>query len=460
MVAIVDYGGGNCASVARALERLGEPAVRSFDPAVLTAAARLVLPGVGHFGTMMERLEQAGVAALLRRQAAAGVPLLGICLGMQALYEGSEEAPGVAGLGLLPGRVRRLAAAPGWRVPHVGWSAVQPVGTPRLLAGAGAAQFYFTHSYHAPVDAATVAAAQAATTFAAAVERGNVSGVQFHPEKSGAAGLRVLRNFIMPPPAPAARPPLRIIACLDLAAGRVVKGVRFVNLRDCGDPAELAAAHAAAGADEVFLLDIAATVETRQPQLESVRRVAREIAVPLGVGGGVRSVADASALLLAGADKVSVNSAALARPALIGELAAAFGSQAVVVAVDARREGSGWRVMARAGRDDAGREAAAWAREASDRGAGEILLTSMDCDGGQQGFDCALTAEVASAVPIPVIASGGAGECAHFLEVFTRGGASAALAASIFHQGSLPLARLKLSLAEAGLAVRLPETAA
>jgi len=256
----------------------------------------------------------------------------------------------------------------------------------------------------------------------------------------------------------------RIIACLDVDAGRVVKGIQFQQLRDAGDPAELARAHAAAGADEIVLLDITATSDGRKTLVETVRRTARELFVPFTVGGGVRTLEDAARIFDAGADKVSINSAAVANPALIGEIAARFGSQAVIVAIDARR-GDGpaeaAEVYVSGGRTATGKKALAWAREAEQLGAGEILLTSMDRDGTGAGFDCALTAAVAGSVSIPVIASGGAGNAQHFVEVFSAGQADAALAASIFHFstpnfGANPMAELKQTLLQAGIPMRWP----
>jgi imidazole glycerol-phosphate synthase subunit HisF len=253
----------------------------------------------------------------------------------------------------------------------------------------------------------------------------------------------------------------RIIACLDVDRGRVVKGVGFLNLRDAGDPAELAASHAAAGADEIVLLDISATHERRATLLETVRRTSARIFVPFTVGGGIASLDEAAAVFDAGADKISINSAALVRPGLIAEIAARFGSQAVIVAIDARRAFNAPDPVAAAevysagGRVPANRTALEWALESERHGAGEILLTSMDSDGSRSGFDCELTALLATALNIPVIASGGAGTPAHFADVFTRGQADAALAASIFHYGIHDIADLKRSLAAAGISVRL-----
>jgi cyclase len=254
----------------------------------------------------------------------------------------------------------------------------------------------------------------------------------------------------------------RIIACLDVRNGQVVKGVNFEGLRSAGDPAELARRYNAEGIDELVILDITATIEARRALADTIRAVARELFIPLAVGGGIRSEADAEAAIDAGADKVSLNTAALSQPALITTLAERYGSQAVVVAIDAKRglpraESSDERfaVYTRSGQTAADRDAVEWAREAESRGAGEILLTSIDRDGTKAGFDCPLTAAVSAAVSIPVIASGGAGGLDHFVEVFTAGRADAALAASIFHYAETSVRTLKQHLRERGIPVRL-----
>ena len=248
----------------------------------------------------------------------------------------------------------------------------------------------------------------------------------------------------------------RIIPCLDVDAGRVVKGTQFVDLRDAGDPAELAARYNQDLADELVFLDITASHQTRPILIDAVRRTADSVFIPLTVGGGIRSLDDMEALLRAGADKVSLNTSALQDPALITAGAERFGEQCIVVAVDARREGpQGWRVYTHGGRHPAERDAVEWAREASERGAGEILLTSMDRDGTGDGYDIALTRAVAAAVPVPVIASGGAGEPEHLREVLTDGHADAALAASIFHFDAHPVPRTKEYLRDHGVPIRL-----
>ncbi len=247
----------------------------------------------------------------------------------------------------------------------------------------------------------------------------------------------------------------RIIPCLDVTGGRVVKGVNFVGLRDAGDPVELAERYNEQGADELVFLDITASSDARDIMADLVARTARRVFIPLTVGGGLRSVADARKIILAGADKVSVNTAAVRRPELISELSREFGAQAVVLAIDARRAGPGkWHVYTKGGRQDEGIDAVVWAVRGEALGAGEILLTSMDTDGVQTGFDCALTAAVAAATSIPIIASGGAGRPEDFREVLTTGCADAALAASIFHYGKYTVSDLKRSLGQAGVPVR------
>ena len=249
----------------------------------------------------------------------------------------------------------------------------------------------------------------------------------------------------------------RIIPCLDVHAGRVVKGVNFVNIRDAGDPVEVAAIYDKAGADELTFLDITASSDARSIMLDVVRRVAEQVFIPFTVGGGIRSVEDFREILKAGADKISVNSSALKRPELISEAAWRFGSQCVVVAIDAKRrqDKSGWDVYLNGGRVNTGRDAVEWAVEAEKNGAGEILLTSMDCDGTKNGYDIELTGSVSQSVKIPVIASGGAGTMEHFHEALTEGMADAVLAASLFHYREMEIRDLKDYLKNRGIAVRL-----
>jgi imidazole glycerol-phosphate synthase subunit HisF len=246
----------------------------------------------------------------------------------------------------------------------------------------------------------------------------------------------------------------RVIPCLDVDKGRVVKGTNFVDIRDAGDPVELASRYEAEGGDEIVFLDITASHEKRDTIVELARRTANDVFIPFTIGGGIRSVADAQAVLDAGSDKVSVNSAAVARPELIGELAEVFGSQCAVLAIDAKRVDDHYEVFVNGGRTAVGRDAVEWAREGAERGAGEILLTSMDRDGTEDGYELTLTRAVADAVDVPVIASGGAGTLDHLVEAVEDGGADAVLCASIFHYGTYTVHEAKARMREAGIAVR------
>ncbi|MCR5584587.1 MAG: imidazole glycerol phosphate synthase subunit HisF [Lachnospiraceae bacterium] len=249
----------------------------------------------------------------------------------------------------------------------------------------------------------------------------------------------------------------RIIPCLDIKDGRVVKGINFVNLRDAGDPVETAAAYDAAGADELVFLDITASSDAREIKADLVRKISKAIFIPFTVGGGIRTIEDFKVILREGADKVAVNSAAIMDPELISRAADKFGSQCVVVAIDAKRraDGTGWNIFKNGGRIDMGIDAVEWAKKACDLGAGEILLTSMDADGTKNGYDIELTKAISSLVNVPIIASGGAGKCEHFSEVLTEGGADAALAATLFHYKELEISEVKRFLKDKGISVRL-----
>lgn len=425
-------------------------------PDDVRAAERVVLPGVGAFGAAMETLTRDGMADALRERIRAGRPTLAICLGLQLLARSSAESPGVEGLGVVDVPVVALRNAP--RVPQLGWNRVQAADDMRFVATGDA---YYANSYciETVPDGWRGALTHYPTPFVAAMERDGVVACQFHPELSGAWGQGLVRAWLhgTPPLTVDALQGLkaRIIPCLDCRDGRVVKGVRFAGLRDAGDPAELAAAYEAQGADELVVLDVSATPEGRATAHDTVRRVRAQLSIPLTVGGGVRTPDDAGRLLDAGADKVSVNTAAVERPALITEIAHRFGSQCAVLAIDAARTASdtGWEVVVRSGSERTGRDAIAWAQEAVAAGAGEILLTSFDRDGTGHGYDLALLRAISNAVKVPVIASGGAASPDHLREAL-RAGADAVLAASIFHDGVHTVDDVKRSLRERGEAVR------
>lgn len=454
-VAIVDSGVANLASVQAAFRRLGVESVVAREQRAIADASHVVIPGVGAFGAGMQSLRAAGLDTALRDAVSSGRPVLGICLGMQLLCDGSDEAPGVRGLGILPGRCQRL---PDERIPHLGWNSVMPDECCRLLDTMEAS---FANSYGLPVapPGCSVAWTMHGRRFVAAVERGRLLACQFHPELSGAAGLALLDRWlqnvsvIRSDRAGNGALSVRIVPCLDVRDGRVVKGIQFQGLRDAGDPAEQAARYDHDGADEIVVLDIGATAASRTTHLDTIHRVRDAIRIPLTAGGGVRSVEDARALLHAGADKVSVNSAAVARPDVIAELATAFGRQCVVLAIDARRTRDSWDVLVRGGREPAGRDAIQWARAAESSGAGELLLTSWDRDGTRRGCDLDLLRTMRRAVRIPIIASGGIGTRAHVADAVAAG-ADAVLAASLFHYRMDTVRGVKSDLARRGVVVR------
>jgi len=457
-VVIVDTGVANLASVRAAFGRLEVPTVVTSAPEAVRRASRLVLPGVGAFGAGVASLRAKGLAAPIREAFAQGKPVLAICLGLQLLCDSSEESPGVEGLGLLTGACQRLPDEA--RVPHLGWNAVRPDDGCKTLAFMDAA-FANSFALRKAPPGWNAAWTTHGTPFIAAVERGPTIACQFHPELSGTAGSRLLERWLTGRPASGggtfSRPDslaVRIVPCLDVQDGRVVKGIHFTNLRDAGDPAEQAARYEAQGADEIVLLDIAASPARRTTQVDTVVQVRRVLGIPLTVGGGVRSVNDARQLLAAGADKVSVNSAAVERPELLGELAAEFGSQCVVLAIDARRNAAKWDVLVMGGRQPvSGLEAVGWATRGAGAGAGEILLTSWDRDGTRGGCDLELLTAVSRSVRVPVIASGGIGTRAHVADAIGAG-ADAVLAASVFHDGDETVSGIKSELSRRGVRVR------
>ena len=377
--------------------------------------------------------------------------------GCRCWERGARRVPVSQGWACLPGRFTRLPSSV--RVPHLGWNGVAPHGPSALPEGTAA----FANSYGLPKGPEGWSAAWTThgTRFVSALAQGRTLACQFHPELSGGFGMGLLRSWLagedLSPEASGEQNPgqlaHRIIPCLDVKNGRVVKGIRFQNLRDSGDPAEQATAYERQGADEIVVLDVAASPQAQQTQLETVRAVREGLHIPLTVGGGVRAVGDARSLLSAGADKVSVNTAAVRDPSLLSRLAGLFGSQCIVLAIDARREGDRWDTLVMGGREPTGRDAIEWAREGTRLGAGEILLTSWDRDGTRSGCDLELLRAANEAVPVPVIASGGIGTREDVAAAF-RSGADAVLAASVFHDGELTVKDIKDFLDSEGVVVR------
>lgn len=517
MITLLDYGAGNVRSVINAIEKLGEKVFVATSADDILAAKKLVFPGVGNFKTMMDVLNQKGFSGALIKYLESDRPFLGICLGLQALFEKSEEAPGVSGLGFIKGSVNRFSVK--LSVPHIGWNGIRIEKPSPIFNGlSGDEKFYFVHSYHVVAEEENVVLTTTdyGYPFVSGIQKGNVIATQFHPEKSGKAGLKVFKNFIAPADAPAApvrksgetRLAKRIVACLDVRANDqgdlvVTKGDQYDvrekgEVRNLGRPVDLARRYYEEGADEIAFLNITGFRDfplEDMPMLEVLKQTSAHVFVPLTIGGGIRDYTDrtgriwsalevASEYFRSGADKISIGSDAVAiverfletgkktGKSAIETISSVYGNQAVVISIDPRRvyvdrpEGVAHHVIKTAFPDDAGRQycwfqctvkggregrpvdAVTLARICEKLGAGEILLNSIDRDGTNSGFDIELINAVAGAVAIPVIASSGAGCEAHFLEVFTKTGAEAGLAAGIFHRKEVPINAVKQYLAE------------
>ena len=512
MITLLDYGAGNVRSVINAIEFLGAQVDIVRRPDDILSAEKLIFPGVGNFGSMMHILRKEGYVAPLKTYLASGRPFLGICLGLQALFEGSEEAPGTAGLAVLRGTVKRFAVDRA--VPHIGWNGIKARQPSTVFNGLrGDEKFYFVHSYHAvPQDERVVlTTTDYGGAFVSAVQKGNLIATQFHPEKSGDAGLGLLKNFLDSPTAAVIPPPAggetklakRIVACLDVRANDrgdlvVTKGDQYDvrekgQVRNLGRPVDLARSYYLQGADEITFLNITGFRDfplEDMPMLEVLRQTSRKVFVPLTIGGGIRDYTDkngrhttalgvAAEYFRSGADKVSIGSDAVliaetflksgkaSGRSAIEQIAAVYGSQAVVVSIDPRRvyvrspgdvphrviatdtpgpngERYCWyQCTVNGGREGRNLDAVTLAQVCEKLGAGEILLNCIDRDGTSAGFDIELINAVKSAVALPVIASSGAGCAEHFREVFTRTAAESALAAGIFHRNQVPLGEVK-----------------
>lgn len=512
MIYLLDYGAGNVRSVINALERLGETVQTVKSGNDILNADRLVFPGVGSFGSMMEILREKGFVSPLAEYLRSGKPFFGICLGLQALFDSSEEAPGVAGLAVIPGTVKRFTVD--LAVPHIGWNGINVRQPSRIFNGMrGNEKFYFVHSYHvAPSsDEFVLTTTDYGYEFVSAIQKGNITATQFHPEKSGKAGLKLLENFLAETREeiiPASCPEKtvlakRIIACLDVRTNDqgdlvVTKGDQYDvrekgDVRNLGKPVQLAGRYYEEGADEITFLNITGFRDfplKDMPMLEVLENTSKNVFVPLTIGGGIRDYEDkdgrhysalevASEYFRSGADKISIGSDAvlivedvLKRGQATGlssieQIARVYGNQAVVISIDPRRvyvktpdsvrhhtiktsfpgpegeEYCWYQCTIKGGREGRDLDAVTLARVCEQLGAGEILLNCIDKDGTNSGFDLELINAVRDSVSIPVIASSGAGNAQHFLEVFTRTRAEAGLAAGIFHRKEVSIEEVK-----------------
>ena len=465
-VLILDTRAGNLFSLRAAIERLGyQTETLSAPPPGTEDYSALVIPGQGRFGTVMENIEPAGWGDYLRDFKATGKPILGICVGMQILFESSDEDPGAKGLGWYKGHIQKLEFP---KQPMVGWATLESPVMPDWA-------MYFVNSYALVDTELAIAKTRYGQTFTAAVADHNVIGVQFHPEKSGPLGEQLIgkalsgilhkqiqqagsirfgeltEDRLLP----------RVIVCLDVDKGRVVKGTNFKELRDMGDPIELALRYQEQGADELVFLDISATRERRNTALDLVTEIARHLSIPFTVGGGLKNLEDVKAFLDAGADKVALNSTAVLKPEVVDATAKAYGSQCVMVAVDVNDESEGDTenlvCYISGGHKKVDLDFNAWTLEAAERGAGELMLNAMHKDGTGTGFDNDLTLDVSRRLPIQVIASGGAKTPEHFVESFKQG-VDACLAAGMFHTNQYQVQDVKQAVVEAGIAMRLTES--
>lgn len=512
MITLLDYGAGNVRSVINAIERLGESVVLVNSSADIDQAERLVFPGVGNFGALMRTLREKDLRDPLVRYLHSGKPFFGICVALQALFASSEEAPEEPGLGILPGRVQRFTCD--LAIPHIGWNGLKARQASPLFQGLqGNEKFYFVHSYHVAPESENdvLTTTDYGYEFVSAIQRGAMVATQFHPEKSGKAGLKLLENFLsgtqscIKPAACPAKTKLakRVIACLDVRANDrgdlvVTKGDQYDvreegSVRNLGKPVELAGEYYEQGADEVTFLNITGFRDfplEDMPMLEVLQQTSKNVFVPLTIGGGIRDFTDcngrfysalevASQYFRSGADKISIGSDAVliveevlktgraTGLSSIEQIARVYGNQAVVISIDPRRvyvespdavphqvittafpgpngEQYCWyECTIKGGREGRPVDAVTLAKVCEQLGAGEILLNCIDKDGTNSGFDIELINAVRSAVTIPVIASSGAGNAEHFLEVFSKTRAEAALAAGIFHRKEVPIGAVK-----------------
>jgi len=530
MVTLLDYGAGNIRSVRNAIKKLGIEINDVSEPGDILTAEKLIFPGVGSFGLVMNRLADRGYIEPLIKRIREDKPFLGICVALQALYEGSDESPGVQGLGIMPGQIKRFPEGE-LSVPQIGWNNIQLCQETTLMNGYNNEKLYFVHSYHACCDPLVgewiLSTTDYGIRFVSAVKKGNIAAFQFHPEKSGDAGLEILRNYLVPvdpgsitirsqsvQEVKATKIAKRIIACLDVRTNSggdlvVTKGDQYDvkekgEVRNLGKPVELAKRYYEEGADEITFLNITGFRDfpmQDQPMLQVLKQTSENVFVPLTIGGGIKEFTDsngvayssldvASEYFRSGADKVSIGSDAVytvekylqsgkkSGTSSIEQISDVYGAQAVVISVDPRRvyvhsprdtdhstiktfipgpEGQHYcwyQCTVKGGREERDIDVVQLTTACEELGAGEILLNCIDRDGTNSGFDLELIKIVKNAVSIPVIASSGAGNADHFVEVFAKTNVEAALAAGIFHREEVTISEVKRKAADSGMEIR------
>lgn len=480
-VYLVTTGTANMGSISAALRRAGGDVIFTLDPETVRNAQHVVVPGVGTFGQALEAIEGAGLRDALQERFNKNMPTMWVCVGLQICAATSEESKGVKGLAFFGEASNVLHFPEHVHAPQQGWNRilVSPDSryAPRSKEGEGGcmeAYAYFSNSYalHSVPSGWIAFTSLHGVGFVAALERGAFLACQLHPELSGDWGLQLItnwlrhsseyvnqfasdaKNYLPRPDTLQSTLTRRVIPCLDVKDGKVVKGVKFQGLQEAGTPAVLSEQYQRDGADELVMLDVSATLEGRNAALVTIKAIREKLGIPLTVGGGVRTIEDANAILDSGADKVSINSAAVRNPQLLTEMARRYGRQCTVLAIDAVQVKSEdgkdapkrWQVVIASGKENTGKDVVEWAREGVHLGAGEILLTSFDRDGTKSGYDLDLLEAVSKAVHVPVIASGGAASTSHLAEALLVG-SDAVLAASIFHFGQTTPNKVKEDLA-------------
>lgn len=453
MIGIIDYKSGNIGSIKNILEKLGAEYIISDDPSILKKTNKLIFPGQGRAGPAMEELKNRKLDIFIKNTKK---PFLGICLGMQLLLDYSQE-DNTQCLGIIPGQVRKFGTK--YPVPQIGWNKIELIGGSNIIPNeTNGEYFYFINSYIVETNPEFIfGITNYGGNFASIIQKDNYTGLQFHPEKSGDLGIQIIESFLKQPKISffeTSNLAKRVITCMDIKNGRVVKGTGYKSLKDSGDPVEMAIGYSNQGVDELVFLDIGATVEDRPTLYDLVRKVSQNVNVPLTVGGGIKSMSDIDTLLKSGADKVSIGSVAISNPELIKKAVEKYGSQCITISIDPKLEGENWIQYISGGNISTGKNTLEFAIEMEALGVGELLVNSLNRDGTKSGYDIALLKAVKERVNISVIASSGAGKLEDFYQVISEANVDAVLAAGLFHSNTLTIDQVKEYLKSKNVNIR------